>query len=103
MDTVTPSEGQERVKNGALLVDVRETDEFAAVRAEKAMNLPLSTLAMRFQELPKDRDLVIICRSGRRSTQAIEFLISNGYSQVINLTGGTNAWVAEGLPTEQGA
>lgn len=102
MDTVTPSEGQERVKNGALLVDVRETDEFAEVRAEQAMNLPLSVLEARFQELPKDRYLVMICRSGGRSARAAEFLMANGYGQVANLVGGTNAWVEEELPTEQG-
>lgn len=86
---------------GALLVDVREENEYAEVHAQGAKLLPLSELESRFAELPKERELVMICRSGARSARAAEFLNAQGY-HAINLAGGTLAWQEAGLPTEQG-
>ncbi|MBZ9749423.1 rhodanese-like domain-containing protein [Deinococcus sp. HMF7604] len=102
MEDVTPQEGQRRVQAGALLVDVREQSEYDEVHAEGAQLLPLSELETRYAELPKDRELVMICRSGARSARAGEFLQGQGYGQVVNLAGGTMAWVNEGLPHVQG-
>lgn len=103
MEDVTPQEGQQRVQQGALLVDVREQSEYDEVHAEGATLLPLSELESRFSELPTDRELVMICRSGARSRQAGEYLMQNGYSKVVNLGGGTLAWAEAGLPTQEGA
>lgn len=100
MEEVTPQEGQSRVQQGAVLVDVREQGEYDQIHAEGAQLLPLSELESRFSELPKDRELVMICRSGARSKQAGEYLMQNGYSKVVNLSGGTMAWAEAGLPTE---
>ncbi|CAM4124190.1 rhodanese-like domain-containing protein [Deinococcus marmoris] len=100
MEEVTPQEGQSRVQQGAVLVDVREQGEYDQIHAEGAALLPLSELESRFSELPKDRELVMICRSGARSKQAGEYLMQNGYSKVVNLSGGTMAWAEAGLPTE---
>ncbi|WP_232337470.1 rhodanese-like domain-containing protein [Deinococcus arboris] len=102
MEDVTPQEGQRRVQAGALLVDVREQSEYNEVHAEGAQLLPLSELEARYQELPQDRELVMICRSGARSARAGEFLKERGYGQVVNLAGGTMAWVEGGLPSVQG-
>ncbi|PNY82645.1 rhodanese-like domain-containing protein [Deinococcus koreensis] len=99
MEDVTPQEGQRRVQSGALLVDVREPNEYQEVHAEGALLMPLSEFESRVAELPKDRELVMICRSGARSARAGEYLMQNGYSQVANLTGGTLAWVEAGLPS----
>lgn len=98
MEEVTPQEGQRRVQSGALLVDVREPHEFSEVHAEGALLLPLSEFEARHAELPTDRELVMICRSGARSARAGEYLLQNGYPQVVNLAGGTIAWVEAGLP-----
>lgn len=100
MEDITPQEGQDRVKQGAMLVDVREQNEYDELRAEGATLLPLSELESRFSELPKDRELVMICRSGARSARAGEYLMQNGYDRVVNLGGGTLAWAEAGLPTE---
>lgn len=100
MEDITPQEGQDRVKQGAMLVDVREQNEYDELRAEGATLLPLSELESRFSELPKDRDLVMICRSGARSARAGEYLMQHGYDRVVNLGGGTLAWAEAGLPTE---
>ncbi|GHF30003.1 hypothetical protein GCM10017781_02560 [Deinococcus metalli] len=87
---------------GALLVDVREQNEYDDVHADGAQLIPLSEFEARYTELPKDADLVMICRSGARSARAGEFLAQHGYSKVANLTGGTNAWVEAGLPSVKG-
>lgn len=100
MEEVTPQEGRRRVQNGAALVDVREQSEYDELHAQGATLLPLSELESRFSELPRDRELVMICRSGARSKQAGEYLLQNGYGRVVNLTGGTLAWAEAGLPTE---
>ncbi|GGR82722.1 hypothetical protein GCM10008960_07190 [Deinococcus sedimenti] len=102
MEEVTPQEGQRRVQQGALLVDVREQNEFDEVHAEGAQLIPLSEFEARYAELPKDRELVMICRSGARSARAGEFLKAQGYDSVVNLAGGTMAWVQDGLPSVQG-
>lgn len=73
------------------LIDVRETDEFAAGHVPGAVNLPLSELASRYQELAADKPYHIICQMGGRSAQACAFLDSKGYD-VTNISGGTGAW-----------
>ncbi|GGL75991.1 sulfurtransferase [Deinococcus aerolatus] len=103
MEDITPQEGQDRVKQGAMLVDVREQSEYDEVHAQGATLLPLSELESRFTELPRDRELVMICRSGARSARAGEYLMQNGYDRVVNLGGGTLAWAEAGLPTEGAA
>lgn len=103
LEEVTPSEGQRRVQQGALLVDVREQNEYDELHAEGARLLPLSELEARSSELPQDRELVMICRSGARSARAAEYLKQRGYSRVVNLSGGTLAWAEGGLPTQEGA
>ncbi len=100
MEEVTPQEGQQRIKQGAVLVDVREQSEYDEIHAQGAALLPLSELESRYSELPKDKELVMICRSGARSKQAGEYLMQSGYSKVVNLSGGTMAWAEAGLPTE---
>ena len=100
MKEANPTEGHQLVKDGALLVDVREPGEYDQIHAEGATLLPLSEFEARYAELPTDRPLVMICRSGARSARAGEFLLANGYGDVTNLAGGTQAWAEAGLPTE---
>jgi rhodanese-related sulfurtransferase len=86
-----------------LLVDVREPNEFAAFRAEGAILLPLSTFLLRYQELPRDRPLLMICQTGSRSGQATAFLLANGWTDVVNVAGGTLAWERAGLLIRRGS
>ncbi|RMG78092.1 MAG: rhodanese-like domain-containing protein [Bacteroidetes bacterium] len=85
--------------NDALMVDVREKDEVAALAydVENIINLPLSELPDRMSELPKDKTLIMACRSGNRSRKAAELLLQNGYTNVINMAGGIKEWQAKGL------
>ena len=87
---------------GPLLLDVREADEFAAARADGAALVPMSEFAERYEELPKDRPIRVICASGNRSAAATAFLLRNGWTDVANVAGGTSAWIAAGLPTRRG-
>jgi rhodanese-related sulfurtransferase len=99
---MTVTEFKEWRKNTpqAMVIDVREPEE---LRGElKALpevkNVPLSQLVSRWREIPKDQPVALICRSGNRSEQAKKFLLSKGYSKVINVLGGMQAYrAAEGL------
>lgn len=84
---------------GALLLDVREPAEYAAVHAANAQLMPLGEVGMRLKELEayKDKPVAVICRSGRRSAQAVSILQQAGFTQVVNVQGGTNAWEQAGL------
>ena len=79
-------------KEDFLLVDVRNPDEFEISVIEGSTKLPLPELAQRFQELPKDKLIVLHCKSGGRSARALKFLRSQGYGKLKNVAGGINAW-----------
>ncbi|MFH2135288.1 MAG: rhodanese-like domain-containing protein [Pseudomonadota bacterium] len=90
---------QNMSQQGALLLDVREPSEYAAVHAVNAKLMPLGQVGMRLKELEayKDKPVAVICRSGRRSAQAVAILQEAGFSKVVNVQGGTSAWVDAGL------
>ena len=90
-------EAHRRQTAGALLLDVREDDEWAAGHADGARHLPLGQIGASEQDLPRDREVLLICRSGRRSAQAAQLLRNAGHSAV-NVAGGMQAWTQAGLP-----
>ncbi len=94
----TAQEAKQLLSDGAILVDVRENDEVTelAYNVEGVINLPLSQLEDMMTELPKDKKLVIACRSGQRSMRAVKILQSNGYENLVNLSGGIQSWQANG-------
>ena len=75
-------------KKGALFVDVRTPQEVAEGTIPGAVNIPLQQIQQRYAELPKDKDLLVFCRSGKRSRAASEFLTSVGYTKIYNVDGG---------------
>ena len=81
-----------------LLVDIRTPAEMAQGIIPGAQQLPMHTIPLRMSELPKDRDVVLYCRSGARSYQACAYLMQQGYDRVINLRGGIIAWARHGFP-----
>jgi len=89
------------VAGGATLIDVREADEYAEVRAAGTRLVPLGEVPERIGEFPRDGAVYVICRSGARSLRACEFLRANGVDAT-NVAGGTLAWMEAGLPTEHG-
>jgi glyoxylase-like metal-dependent hydrolase (beta-lactamase superfamily II) len=87
----------------AMIVDVREPSEYAAARIPGAVSIPQADLATRLGEVPRDRDLLIVCASGMRSLRAARFLRALGYERVTNLDGGTNGWLAAHRPATPAA
>lgn len=85
-----------------VLIDVRTPQEYAGGHAPGAKNIPLSDLSSRISELDahKDGEVHLICASGRRSAKATSMLAEAGFAKPINVEGGTQAWVAAGLPVE---
>lgn len=100
VDEVDPAEAQKEHGAGALLIDVREPDEFAAGHAPGAELVPLGQLGFKLGTLPKGRDILFICRSGRRSGLATEIATRAGRTAK-NVRGGMIAWSRAGLPVER--
>ncbi|WP_296810695.1 rhd_2599 family sulfurtransferase [Thiocapsa sp.] len=89
-----------RIASGedVLLVDIRTPAEVAQGAIPDAMQLPMHLIPIRISELPKDRDVVLYCRSGARSYQACAYMMQQGYDRVLNLRGGIIAWARHGYP-----
>lgn len=88
---------------GALLVDVREADEWRAGHVAGARHIPLSSLPDHLAALPRDRDILLFCRSGNRSGMATKLLRQHGFERAKNVNGGVTAWQQRGLPLVQGS
>lgn len=99
---VSPNEAMSLIHEGALLLDVREDDEWADGHAREAISVPMSRLAAQVQSLPADRLIVCVCHVGARSAIVARALNGGGWNAV-NLSGGMAAWVAAGLPLVQDA
>ena len=87
----------------ALLLDVRETNEYELGRLPNALHIPMSQLAGRIGEVKGKHDLPVIvyCASGRRSRMAGATLAKAGFKDIYHLTGGIAAWRGAGLPVEK--
>lgn len=79
------------VPEGGFLLDVREDDEWGAGHAPQAVHIPLGQLSARAGEIPRDRLVYVVCRSGGRSAQATQALNGAGW-QATNVAGGMKAW-----------
>lgn len=97
MDSVEAARLLER--GDAVAVDVREPAEWNAGHIRDSLHIPMRELGLRQDELPTDRTIVAVCRTGNRSGAVTRALRNAGYS-VENLEGGLKAWVREGLPLD---
>jgi len=91
-------------KQGAdapFVLDVRTPEEYASGHVPGAANIPHDQVAARLAEVPKDRPVVLYCRSGRRSGLAAEVLNESGYRRVQLLEGDMPAWIERGRPVEK--
>ena len=93
-----PGIGAGEVPAEAYLLDVRESDEWAAGHAPQAHHVPMYEIPARLDEIPLDRDVVVICRVGARSAQVVSYLLAAGRDNVQNLDGGMIAWINAGRP-----
>lgn len=100
-EQIDVKEAHRRLERGEPLIDVREPREYSEVHIPGAHLLPMSEFLERYEaELPRDRELMIQCRSGSRSDQVAKVLLQRGY-RAVNVAGGILAWEGAGLPVER--
>ena len=99
---VCPTTTRRLIGEGALLVDVREPREVQALAFDvpNIVSIPLSELETRWSEIPKDREVVMVCQGGARSLKATYYLQYHGYTQVSNMAGGMDKWARKGFPVK---
>lgn len=103
-NTVTPAEVAQQIKDprtAPYLLDVRTPEEFAEGHVPGAKNIPVADIAERAAEVPKDRPVVVYCRSGARVKRANAILRERGYTNLVEMEGSMLAWDAAQLPVEK--
>ena len=99
---ISAAEAVAKRDSGAFILDVREPDEWNQFHVPDSTLIPLGELASRVNELPKDKEIVVVCRSGNRSAKGRDILLSAGFTQVTSMAGGLTQWKAAGYPTVSG-
>ncbi|MDB6115776.1 MAG: moeZ 1 [Lacunisphaera sp.] len=87
------------VRDGALLLDVREPFEVATCAVAGSRLIPMRQIPENLANLPKDRHILVMCHHGGRSLRVTQFLRANGFAQASNVTGGIDAWAGQIDPT----
>jgi rhodanese-related sulfurtransferase len=98
---ITAAQAYDKYQAGALFVDVRTQEEWNQGHIAKSILISLDQLPNRMNELPKDREIVVVCHSGVRSKEGATILSTAGFQRVNCLTGGLQAWVSAGYPIGQ--
>jgi rhodanese-related sulfurtransferase len=96
--TVNTLQATRLINDGAVVLDVRETAEFAAGHVANSRNIPTGELDKRIAELPAGKPVVVVCASGSRSARAAAVLRKSGRADVFCLDGGLSGWQQAGLP-----
>ena len=97
---ISVSEAYTKYQNGVFVLDVRTVEEWNEFRIPNTTLIPLDQLASHLNELPRDKEIVVVCSSGNRSQQGRDILLNAGFTQVTSMQGGLNEWRASGYPTE---
>ena len=97
MKSISASELERRLSGDAVpfLLDVREPEEMADGVIAGSVNIPMEDVEQRLGELPRDRDIVVVCHLGARSAYITKKLNALGYDRAMNLIGGMEAWLEE--------
>ena len=99
---ISVSQAYEKLQQGAFILDVRSQEEWGQMHIVNSTLIPLDQLPSRLSEVPKDQEVVVICRSGARSKEGLTVLHNSGYTRAFCMTGGLLAWKAAGYPLEGG-
>jgi len=99
---ITVQEAYQKYQQGALILDVRTAEEWSQSHIPNAIHIPLDELESRLHELPKDKEIIVICHTGNRSREGVVLLLKAGFTQVSMVTGGMNNWQAAGYPVVNG-
>ncbi len=102
IESLTASKAKEKLKASqrAILVDVREPYEFNAAHIAGAKSIPLGELSEHIENLPKNKEIIVICATGSRSASATKMLARAGY-KAFNVSGGMFAWQRAGFPVKK--
>lgn len=99
---ITVSQASEKRDQGAFILDVREPSEWTSFHIPGATLIPLGQLPNRLAEVPRDKEVVVVCRTGHRSQQGRDILLQAGFKQVTSMAGGVTQWQTLGLPIATG-
>lgn len=99
---ISISQAAQKMEEGALILDVREVSEWDQFHIPGTKLVPLGELPNRLSEIPKDREVVVVCRSGNRSKTGRDILLEAGYEKVTSMAGGVTQWQSQGLPITTG-
>jgi rhodanese-related sulfurtransferase len=99
---ISVAEAAAKRSSGAFILDVRQPEEWAEVHIPGTTLIPLGELASRVNEVPRDKDVVVVCRSGNRSQEGRDILRRAGLQKVASMDGGMREWAAAGHPTVSG-
>lgn len=99
---ITVAQAYEKYQQGVFLLDVRTQQEWEDYHAPNTTLIPLDQLANRVNELPKDQEIVVVCRSGNRSQEGRDILSRAGFTNVTSMAGGLSDWRSAGYPTVSG-
>ena len=99
---VSVAQAQQLRDKNAFILDVREPSEWTQFHIPGATLIPLGQLPDRLNEVPKDRQVVVVCRTGHRSAEGRDILKQAGFTAVTSMTGGVTEWQAQGLPIANG-
>ena len=97
---ISVDQAYEKYQAGAFVLDVRTQQEWDEYHAPNTTLIPLDQLVSRLNEIPRDKEIVVVCRSGNRSQQGRDLLPEAGFQQVTSMTGGLNEWRSKGYPIE---
>jgi rhodanese-related sulfurtransferase len=99
---ITPVEAYEKYQQGAFFLDVRSQEEWNQVHIRNSTLIPVDELPNRLTELPRDKDIVVVCLSGHRSQNGAAILQQAGFKRISCLDGGLQAWMDANYPVEKG-
>jgi rhodanese-related sulfurtransferase len=97
---ITPAQAYEKIQQGAFVLDVRSQEEWDQFHIAGSTLIPLDQLQNRLGELPKDKDIVLVCLSGHRSQNGTTILLEAGFTRIFCLSGGLQAWTDAKYPVE---
>lgn len=99
---ITVDQAAQKRDQGAFILDVREPSEWTSFHIPGATLIPLGDLPNRLNEVPKDQEVVVVCRTGHRSAQGRDILLQAGFPKVTSMAGGVTQWQTQGLPIATG-
>ena len=99
---ISVDEAYTMYEEGAFVLDVRTPEEWVEYHAPNTTLIPLDELEARLDEVPRDQDVVVVCRSGNRSQVGRDILKQGGFTQVASMAGGLKTWRAAGYPIATG-